>query len=90
MFSSVGGSFIYSLSNNYSVICMDPIHEAGNKRSLRYASMISNNITNYWTYNVGVVSWLSVIRGSFAQSWEHEACPLSGIKKVCSWEVAFR
>ncbi len=61
-------SFI-AISNNYSVICMDPIHEAGNKRSLRYASMISNNITNYWTYNVGVVSWLSVIRGSFAQSW---------------------
>ena len=34
-----------------------------------HASMISNNVTNYWTYNVGVVSWLSVIRGSFAQSW---------------------
>ncbi len=22
-------------------------------------------------------------------SWEHKACPLSGIKKVRSWEVAF-
>ena len=35
--------------------------------------MISNNIANtplpYWTYNMGVVSCLSVIRGSFAQSW---------------------
>ncbi len=53
--------------------------------------MISNNITlPYWALNVGVVSCLSVIRGSFAQSWsvwEHEACPLSGIKNVRSWEV---
>ncbi len=39
---------------------------------------------------MGVISCLSVIRGSFAQSWsvwEYEACPLSGIKKVRSWEV---
>ncbi len=39
---------------------------------------------------MGVVSCLSVIRGSFAQTWsvwEHEACTLSGIKKVRSWEV---
>ncbi len=30
------------------------------------------------------------IRGSFARTrlvWEHEACPLSEIKKVRSWEV---
>ncbi len=57
-------------------------------------SMISNNITND-LYHIGLKMWVwfpvcAVIRGSFAHTWsvwEHEACPLSGIKKVRSWEV---
>ncbi len=55
--------------------------------------MISNNITND-LYHIGhkMWVWFPVVRykRQFCTSWsvwEHEACPLSRIKKVRLWEV---